>query len=84
MKKKAGLYAHEVEEVTLPPGLMKQFKANKAAWKYFQALAPSYRKSSANWVMGAKQEATRLKRFQQLVADSEAGTNAFKDHKYKK
>lgn len=83
-EQKTKLYAHEHDEVQLSPGFEKQFKADKAAWHYFQSLAPGYRKSSANWVMGAKQEATRLKRLQQLITDSAAGTNAFKDHKYKK
>lgn len=79
-----GRYAHENAEVNLPPEMEKQFKANKAAWKYFQALAPSYRKSSANWVLGARQDATRQKRLQALITDSAAGTNMFKDNKYKK
>jgi uncharacterized protein YdeI (YjbR/CyaY-like superfamily) len=81
---KAGLYAHEKEEVRLAPPFEKQFKARKAAWKYFAALPPGYRKSSVNWVMSARQEATQLKRLQQLIEESEAGTNMFKDNKYKK
>ncbi len=34
--------------------------------------------------MGAKQDATKIKRLNQLIADSEAGTNQWKDHKYTK
>jgi hypothetical protein len=34
--------------------------------------------------MRAKQEATKLKRLNELIADSEAGTNQWKDNKYKK
>ncbi|WP_118975231.1 YdeI/OmpD-associated family protein [Taibaiella koreensis] len=83
-KQKPSGYSHESGEVQLLPGLEKQFKANKSAWKYFQALAPSYRKASVNWVMGARQEATREKRLQTLISDSAAGTNMFKDNKYKK
>jgi uncharacterized protein YdeI (YjbR/CyaY-like superfamily) len=83
-QQKTKLYAHENEEVTLPPQFLKQFKTNKAAWKYFQELAPGYRKSSANWVMSAKQEATRLKRLEQLITASAAGTNPFKDNPYRK
>lgn len=81
-QKRAKLYTHENDIIPFAPDLEKQFKANKAAWKYFQALAPSYRKLSHNWVMSAKQEATRVKRMQQLIADSEAGTNRWKDNKY--
>lgn len=81
---KTKLYSHENEDVQLSPQFEKQFKVHKAAWQYFQSLAPSYRKASANWAMSAKQEATRLKRLQQLIADSTAGTNQFKDNKYLK
>lgn len=77
-------YAHEQDDVKLSPEFEQAFKKHKAAWTYFQALAPGYRKSSVNWIMGAKQEATRLKRLQQLIADSDNSTNAFKDNKYKK
>lgn len=83
-EKKSNVYSFENEAATFPPALEKQFKANKAAWKYFQSLAPSYKKTSTHWVVSAKQESTRLKRLQILIADSEAGTNQWKDNKYKK
>ncbi len=66
------------------PELENLFKANKVAWDYFQSLAPTYRKPSSNWVMSAKQEATKLKRLLELIADSESGTNKWKENKYKK
>lgn len=81
---KSKIYSHENEEVKFSPDLEKQFKANKIAWKYFQSLAPTYRKASKNWVMSAKQETTRRKRLRELIEDSEAGTNQWKDSKYKK
>lgn len=81
---KTKLYSHEQEAVALSPEYIKLFKADKAAWQYFEGLAASYRKSSANWVMSARQEATRLKRLNQLIADSAAGTNQWKDNKYMK
>jgi len=77
------VYAHENEEVKLSAEYEKKFKANKKAWEYFQSLAPSYRKPSTNWVMSAKQEATQLKRLNELITDSAAGTNRWKDNKYK-
>ena len=55
---KSKIYTYENEEVKFSPEFEKQFKANKPAWKYFQALAPSYRKLSQSWVMTAKQEQT--------------------------
>jgi uncharacterized protein YdeI (YjbR/CyaY-like superfamily) len=78
------VYSHEKEGVAFTKEFIKQFKANKKAWHYFEALAPSYQKVSTHWVMSAKQEATRLKRLNQLILDSEAGTNQWKDNKYKK
>lgn len=81
---KSKIYSFENEEVKFSPELEAIFKSNKAAWDYFQSLAPTYRKPSSNWVMSAKQEATRIKRLHELIADSEKGTNKWKDNKYKK
>ena len=78
------VYAFENEEMNFTAAYTKQFKANKTAWKYFQSLATSYRKVSKHWVMSAKQETTRLKRLEQLINESEKGTNQWKDNKYKK
>jgi len=81
---KSKIYSYEKDEAKLPQNFKKQFKANKKAWDYFQSLAPSYRKVSAHWVMSAKQEMTKTKRLNQLISDSAAGTNQWKDNKYKK
>ena len=81
---KSKIYAFENEEVKFSADFEKQFKANKKAWNYFQSLAPSYRKLSSSWVMSAKQEATRIKRLNELIAESELETNRWKFNKYKK
>jgi uncharacterized protein YdeI (YjbR/CyaY-like superfamily) len=81
---KSKIYSYEKEQVELTPNFKKQFKANKKAWDYFQSLAPSYKKLSTHWVMSAKQESTRIKRLNQLISDSAAGRNKWKDNKYKK
>jgi uncharacterized protein YdeI (YjbR/CyaY-like superfamily) len=86
-KRKAGkskIYAHEKEEQSFTTAIEKYFKTSKAAWKYFQTLAPGYQKRSRNWVMGAKQDATRIKRLDQLIMEFESGKNPWKDHKYNK
>ncbi len=83
-EKKSKIYSYENEEMNFQAVYEKQFKANKKAWKYFQSLAPSYKKSSQNWVMSAKQETTRLKRLNELIKESEAGTNQWKNNKYNK
>ncbi len=81
---KSKVYSFENEEMKFSSDFEKQFKANKKAWDYFQALALSYRKASSNWVMSAKQEATKVKRLLELIKDSELGTNKWKDNKYSK
>jgi uncharacterized protein YdeI (YjbR/CyaY-like superfamily) len=78
------LYTYEKKGILLSPEYEKMFKANKKAWVYFQALAPSYRKTSIHWVMSAKQNETQIRRLKILIADSESGTNQWKDNKYVK
>jgi len=77
---KSAIYSYENLEITFSPAFEKQFKADKKAWNYFQSLAPSYRKPSTNWVMSAKQEITRIKRLNELMEDSKAGKNKWKDY----
>jgi uncharacterized protein YdeI (YjbR/CyaY-like superfamily) len=84
IESKSRIYSHEKGEEELPRDFKKQLEANKKAWDYFQSLAPSYRKVSTHWVMSAKQETTRIKRLNQLIADCAAGTNQWKDNKYRK
>ena len=84
VESKSKIYSYEADEAELSQDFKKQFKANKKAWNYFRALAPSYKKVSIHWVMRAKQEATRVNRLKKLIADSATGTNQWKDNKYKK
>ena len=81
---KSKIYSFEREEAKLAPEFEKRLKGNKKAWQYFQALAPSYQKTSIYWVMSAKQQATREKRLAQLISESAKGTNQWKDNKYAK
>jgi uncharacterized protein YdeI (YjbR/CyaY-like superfamily) len=46
------------------------FRKNKAAWPFFAAQAPSYRKKLLWWVIGAKQDVTRAKRLVMLIKAS--------------
>src|SRR6185436_19312812 len=47
---KSRIYSYENDEAKLSLSFKKQFKANKKAWEYFHALAPSYKKVSIHWV----------------------------------
>lgn len=70
-EEKTGIYSFEQDSHKLPPSFEKKFKANKKAWKFFTSKAPWYQRTSIHWVMSAKQEATRLKRLETLISDSE-------------
>jgi uncharacterized protein YdeI (YjbR/CyaY-like superfamily) len=45
-----------------------QFKKNRAAWEFFEAQPPGYKRMAIWWVMSAKREETRTGRFKQLMA----------------
>ena len=66
-------YAYEQEEVALGDDLVKRFKLDKAAWTFFEAQPPHYRKTAIHWVTSAKQAATREKRMATLIEDSANG-----------
>lgn len=72
-KNRSGIYSYEQRSPELPVQYEKKLKKNVAAWKFFQAQPPSYRKA-ANWyVLSARKEETRLKRLDQLIEDSGQG-----------
>jgi uncharacterized protein YdeI (YjbR/CyaY-like superfamily) len=66
-------YSFENRDAKLSAADDKAFRANKQAWKNFEAMPPSYRHPAIWWVVSAKQEATRERRLAQLIADSAAG-----------
>jgi len=70
---KSRIYAFEKEPMEFSAEFEKQFKANKKAWDFFHSQAPSYIKTAIHVVMSPKNEATRKKWLDQLVADSENG-----------
>ncbi|QXV67324.1 YdeI/OmpD-associated family protein [Mucilaginibacter sp. 21P] len=70
---RSAVYAFENEEKKLLPAYEKLFKANKAAWKFFDAQAPWYRKVALHRVMSAKQEKTQMSRLEKLIMYSEKG-----------
>lgn len=70
---KSGIYSYEQRTAELPPEYEKVLKANRAAWTFFQAQTASYRKAAMWWIVSAKQDPTRLKRLDQLIAHSARG-----------
>lgn len=71
---KAGVYSFEQDNHSLSPAFLKKFKANRKAWNWFSTKAPWYQRTCFHWVMSAKQDATREKRLETLIRDSENET----------
>lgn len=67
-------YSFESRPATLDPAYEKRLKADKKAWAFWQGEPPGRRRISAFWVMSAKQEETRARRFQILFDRLARGT----------
>ena len=63
-------YSYESPPTRLDPQYEKRFKADKKAWAFWQAAAPSYRKAAMYWVMSAVKEETRDRRVRVLIESS--------------
>ena len=70
---RSGVYAYENADRDLPQEYAAQLAASAAASAFWDEATPSYRKLATNWVLSAKQSATRDARMGQLVTDSAAG-----------
>jgi uncharacterized protein YdeI (YjbR/CyaY-like superfamily) len=71
--KRTGIYAFENRPKEFSPAYEKKFRANKAAWEFFQTIPPSLRNTYIFWIMSAKKEETQLRRLEELIASSEKG-----------
>ena len=71
---KTGIYSFEVRQsAKLSPAFEKKFRANKKAWAFFLAQAPSYQRLAIYRVMSPKQDATRERWLARLIEESAAG-----------
>ena len=70
---RTAVYSHEQEALTLTADEEDRLRADPLAWQHFSAQPGSYRKAVVHWLHSAKREETRLRRLDQLVADSLAG-----------
>jgi uncharacterized protein YdeI (YjbR/CyaY-like superfamily) len=66
-------YSYERKEAHLDAAMEKRFRANKAAWTFWEKQPPYYRRMLAWYVISAKREETREKRLGQLIAASAEG-----------
>lgn len=69
--KRTGIYAFENRPREFAHAYEKTFRQNKKAWKFFEELPPSLKRTLIFWVMSAKKEETQLKRLNQLIESSE-------------
>lgn len=68
-----GGYSSRNRPKELSPSLAREFRAVTGAWRFFQAQAPSYRRTVTFWVMSAHREDTRRRRLRALIDDSARG-----------
>lgn len=72
-EEKSAIYSHEKGLAMLDPELERQFRSHPEAWNFFNRQAPSYIKVMLHWIMGAKQEKTRVARLEKTIRVSELG-----------
>lgn len=71
---KTGIYSYEQRfEARLGEDQLARFQADPVAWKYFQSVAPGYRRLATWWVVSAKKKETQERRLTKLIEDSRAG-----------
>jgi len=74
LEAKSAIYAYEQREnAALGAEAEQQFRANPAAWEFFQAQPAWYRRTASWWVISAKRPETRAKRLATLIDDSAGG-----------
>ena len=70
IENKSGIYSYEQRPVELPELYAKALKKNRAAWNFFKAQPPSYRKMISWYIVSAKKEETRRMRLRKLIVAS--------------
>jgi uncharacterized protein YdeI (YjbR/CyaY-like superfamily) len=72
-KHRTGIYSFEQKRPGLSAKFKKLFRANAPAWEFFTKQAPWYQRTAGHWVVRAKQDETRMRRFAKLVEVSAQG-----------
>jgi uncharacterized protein YdeI (YjbR/CyaY-like superfamily) len=71
---RTAIYSFEqARDPELGPDEAARFQANEAAWAWFSAKAPSFRKQALHWVISAKKPETRERRLATLIDSAAAG-----------
>jgi uncharacterized protein YdeI (YjbR/CyaY-like superfamily) len=72
-KERTGVYSYENRPQKFEPAYERKFRASKKAWQFFEKQPPGYQRTLVWYVMSAKQEATRQRRLDRLIAESAGG-----------
>lgn len=67
------VYSYENKPKPLSAAFKKQFMEDGKAWAFFTAQAPWYKRTITFWMMSAKQEKTRVRRLEKVIAASREG-----------
>lgn len=71
---RSAIYSYEQRKTAkLDDAAERRFRADDAAWAWFSAQAPWYRRTAVHWVISAKREQTRERRLATLIDDSRRG-----------
>lgn len=70
---RSSIYAFEQKNIEFDNLQRASFRADKAAWKFFQGQANWYQRTATWWVISAKREETRAKRLASLIECSGRG-----------
>ena len=70
---KSGIYSYEQRRDQLEEPYAGLLKKHKAAWAFFEAQPPGYRKVIGWWVVSAKREEKRMERLTKLIELSAKG-----------
>ena len=68
-----GKYSNENKEASFDAAMLRQFKANRPAWHWFEAQSSSFKRVAVHWVTSAKKPETRATRLATLIASAERG-----------
>jgi uncharacterized protein YdeI (YjbR/CyaY-like superfamily) len=68
-----GVYSFESKPTDLPASMKRRFRAAAAAFRFWSAQPPGYRRTATFWVLSAKREATRERRLDVVIACSARG-----------
>ena len=75
-EKRSRVYSYENRSRGLDAATEAAFRKHERAWRFFEAQAPSYRRTASFWVMSANRDETKKRRLARLIEHSRNGERA--------